>query len=112
MYTCVDSITPSEVVDAGVAAAALALLSSFFNLIPHALHSEGRGSEGRIVINVIGIIIGWWFVVGHGEEHGEGAGGLAVFSATCAETCHMGLDKDLPHRHMTNSGNWILTVGT
>ena len=22
------------------------------------------------------------------------------------------MDKDLPHRHMTNSGNWILTVGT
>ena len=22
------------------------------------------------------------------------------------------MDKDLPHRHMTNSGNWILTIRT
>jgi len=22
------------------------------------------------------------------------------------------MDKDLPHRHITNSGNWILMVGT
>ena len=28
--------------------------------------------------------------------------------------CHMGayMDKDLPHRHMTNSENWTLTVNT
>jgi len=39
LYTCADSIKPPEA-GGGGAAAALALLSSFLNLIPHALHSD------------------------------------------------------------------------
>ena len=50
---------------------------------------RGRGSEGRIVINVVRIIVGWWFVVGHGEEHGKGAGDLAVKHTTCARSHHV-----------------------
>ena len=60
---------------------------------------RGRGSEGRIVINVVGIIVGWWFVVGHGEEHGEGAGGLAVKHTTCAGSHHVPLGATATAMH-------------
>ena len=47
-----------------------------------------------------------------GRERGRGLKGTEAKEEE--GPCHMGayMDKDLSHRHMTNSGNWILTVKT
>jgi len=62
-----------------------------------AVNGRGRGSEGRIVIDVVGMVVGW-FVVGHGEEHGEGAG-LAVKHTTCAGSHHVPLGATATAMH-------------